>query len=127
MATKKTAPAKKSAPSKEERPTRKSTAERRSSENGRPARRKSPSPGDIAKLAAQQLLELTGQAAEGVTALERTDDGWRVEIEVVETRRIPDTTDRLAVYEVAVDDRGDLIGYSRTRRYVRGRDDGESR
>lgn len=84
-------------------------------------------PGEIAKRAARQLLELTGRAAEGVTALERTDEGWRVEIEVLETRRIPDTTDMLAVYAVEVDGDGNLLGYSRTRRYVRGREDGEAR
>ena len=74
----------------------------------------------IGREAAQQLLELTGREAEGVTGLERTDDGWRVEVEVVEVRRIPDTTDVLALYEVTVDEDGDLEGYRRLRRYSRG-------
>lgn len=123
--TKKAAPAEKSASSKEEGSARRSAAERRSAGEGRPAQKKPRGPAEIAKRAAQQLLELTGRAAEGVTALERTDDGWRVEIEVLETRRIPDTTDMLAVYDVTVDSRGNLVGYTRTRRYVRGREDGE--
>jgi hypothetical protein len=74
----------------------------------------------IGREAAQQLLELTGREAEGVTGLERTDDGWRVEVEVVEVRRIPDTTDVLALYEITVDEDGDLEGYRRLRRYSRG-------
>jgi hypothetical protein len=74
----------------------------------------------IGREAAQQLLELTGREAEGVTGLERTDDGWRVEVEVVEVRRIPDTTDVLALYEITVDEDGDLEGYRRLRRYTRG-------
>lgn len=74
----------------------------------------------VAASAAQQLLELTGKQAEGVTGLERTDDGWTVQVEVVEVRRIPDTTDVLALYEVDVDDDGDLTGYHRVRRYARG-------
>ncbi len=74
----------------------------------------------VAAGAAQQLLELTGREAEGVTGLERTDDGWRVEVEVVEVRRIPDTTDVLALYEVTLDDEGELEGYRRLRRYGRG-------
>jgi len=41
-------------------------------------------------------------------------------VEVVEVRRIPDTTDVLALYEVTVDDDGALEGYRRRRRYVRG-------
>ncbi|MFP5253033.1 MAG: gas vesicle protein GvpO [Actinomycetes bacterium] len=74
----------------------------------------------IAQEAARQLLELTGREAEGVVAMERTDDGWRIEVEVLEVRRIPDTTDVLALYEVTVDQDGDLEGYRRLRRYGRG-------
>ena len=74
----------------------------------------------VAREAAQQLLELTGKAPEGVTGFERTDDGWKVEVEVVEVRRIPDTADILALYELSVDEDGELEGYRRLRRYSRG-------
>ena len=74
----------------------------------------------IAASAAQQLLELTGRQAEGVTGLERSEDGWTVQVEVVEVRRIPETTDVLALYEVQTDERGELMGYRRLRRYARG-------
>jgi len=74
----------------------------------------------VALEAARQLLELTGKAAEGVTSLQRTDDGWQVQVEVVEVRRIPDTTDVLAIYELDVDEQGALQGYHRLRRYTRG-------
>jgi hypothetical protein len=74
----------------------------------------------VAREAAQQLLELTGREAEGVTSLERTDDGWRIEVEVVEVRRIPDTTDVLAIYEIEADEEGNIEGYRRLRRYSRG-------
>jgi hypothetical protein len=74
----------------------------------------------IAAMAAQQLLQLTGREVEGVTGLQRTDDGWVVEVEVVEVRRIPETTDVLALYELTVDSDGDLEGYRRLRRYGRG-------
>ncbi len=75
---------------------------------------------EIAQEAARQLLELTGKEAEGVTGLERTDDGWTVQVEVVEVRRIPDTTDVLALYDVDTDERGNMQGYRRVRRYARG-------
>jgi len=74
----------------------------------------------VAREAAQQLLELTGREAEGVTGLERTEDGWKVEVEVVEVRRIPDTTDVLAIYEIEADEEGNVEGYRRLRRYSRG-------
>lgn len=74
----------------------------------------------VAQSAAAQLLELAGREAEGVTGIQRTEDGWKVLVEVVEVRRIPDTTDVLALYEVMVDEDGDLEGYRRLRRYARG-------
>ena len=74
----------------------------------------------VAQSAAAQLLELAGREAEGVTGIERTEDGWKVLVEVVEVRRIPDTTDILALYEVTTDEDGDLEGYRRLRRYARG-------
>jgi Gas vesicle synthesis protein GvpO len=82
----------------------------------RPAARAS----QVAATAAGELLELTGKAVEGVTGLESTDDGWTVQVEVVEVRRIPDTTDVLALYEVSTDKQGSLLGYRRLRRYARG-------
>jgi hypothetical protein len=44
-----------------------------------------------------------------------------VDLEVVESRRIPDSTDILATYRVETDDEGDLTGYQRMSRYVRGK------
>ena len=92
----------------------------------RPARTTVPSPAQLTRRACDELGELLGREPEGVVSLERTEDGWRMGGEVVETRRIPDTADELAEYEVEVDKRGRLMGYRRARRYARGqvRDDG---
>lgn len=74
----------------------------------------------VAAEAARQLGQLTGRQSEGVTGLEKTEDGWKVQVEVVEVRRIPETTDVLAIYEIDADDEGNLEGYRRLRRYTRG-------
>jgi|SwirhisoilCB1_FD_contig_41_5621838_length_1587_multi_1_in_0_out_0_2 hypothetical protein len=74
----------------------------------------------VAANAALELLELTGREVEGVTGLQRTEDGWTVQVEVVEVHRIPDTTDVLALYEVETDSHGSMLGYRRIRRYARG-------
>jgi hypothetical protein len=66
------------------------------------------------------VLDLTGKPAESVTGLERADDGWTVEVEVLELERIPSTTDVLATYQVSLDDDGELLGCRRVRRYLRG-------
>lgn len=78
------------------------------------------SPAALARRASAELAELIGRNPEGVVSMQKTDDGWRIGVEVVETRRIPDTADILAEYEVSADARGHLTGYRRARRYTRG-------
>lgn len=79
-------------------------------------------PAQAAREAMRQLQELTQREVEGVTGIEKGDDGgWTVTVEVVESRRIPDTADVLAEYEVGVDAKGELTTYSRQSRYLRGR------
>ncbi|MBM7171122.1 gas vesicle protein [Streptomyces sp. G44] len=82
-------------------------------------------PGPMAALRAAQtqLAELTGMTAESVSSFERTDEGWLLEIEVLELARVPDTMSLLASYEVRLDPQGELTGYRRIRRYERGRSD----
>ena len=115
--TAKKAPARKRTTKKS--PARK-TAPRKASARTEPARPRRMTGTRVAGEAARQLLELTGKQAEGVIGLERTEDGWKVEIEVLELSRIPNTTDVLASYEVTVDSDGELEGYKRLHRYVRG-------
>ncbi|MFF5992717.1 gas vesicle protein GvpO [Prauserella flavalba] len=78
---------------------------------------------EAAEVAVEHIGKLTGREIVGVTSVEPTDDGWRVEIEVVEERRIPSTSDLLALYEVDLDLGGELLAYRRTRRFNRGRGD----
>jgi len=113
--TQKATPAKKTAAKKA--PARKAPAQRAAP--AAPA--KKPTAMEIARTAARQLMELSGRQPESVIGIERTEDGWDVELEVVESRRIPDSTDILATYRVQVDGDGDLTGYHRARRYVRGK------
>jgi hypothetical protein len=75
--------------------------------------------------ALQQITELTGKQPEGVTGVERGEDGWVVGVEVVEDRRIPSSSDILAIYEIELDMDGELMSYRRVRRYPRGRGDDE--
>lgn len=90
----------------------------RASDNGR---KRGPTPAEVARGAAAELAELLGRAPEAVVSLARTDDGWRIGLEVLEIRRVPETADVLAEYEVEADAGGRLVGYRRVRRYPRGR------
>jgi hypothetical protein len=73
-----------------------------------------------ARRAAEAVSELTGHEVETVISIAPRDDGWKIGVEVVETRRIPDSADILASYEVQLDSDGDLVSYRRTDRYARG-------
>jgi hypothetical protein len=74
----------------------------------------------MARRAAGYVAELTGKEPDGIVSLEQSgDDRWKVGVEVVETRRIPDSTDVLAVYEAELDAEGELVSYRRVKRYSR--------
>jgi len=77
--------------------------------------------------ARQQLEELLERPVETVSSLERTHDGWVAALEVVELKRIPETTDVMASYEMELDDDLNLRRYQQVRRYNRSqanREDG---
>lgn len=74
----------------------------------------------VARQAAEVLAMLTGRTPEAVTGIERHDDGWRVQLEVVETHKIPETADLMALYDVDLDSSGEFTGHRRVRRYSRG-------
>ncbi|WP_345012823.1 gas vesicle protein [Streptomyces shaanxiensis] len=82
-----------------------------------------PAPMEVLRQARAQLAELTGMNAETVTSFEHTEDGWTLEIEVLELARVPDTMSLMASYQVDLDPQGQLAGYRRVRRYERGRSD----
>ncbi|WP_318200487.1 gas vesicle protein [Streptomyces sp. SCL15-4] len=82
-----------------------------------------PTPMEVLREARTQLTELTGLVPETVSSFEQTEDGWSIEVEVLELARVPDTMSLMASYQVELDPEGQLTGYRRVRRYERGRAD----
>ncbi|MFD2685241.1 gas vesicle protein [Streptomyces phyllanthi] len=82
-----------------------------------------PKPMEVLRHARGQLAELTGMQPESVSSFEQTEDGWTLEIEVMELARVPDTMSLMASYQVELDPEGELTGYRKVRRYERGRAD----
>jgi hypothetical protein len=78
---------------------------------------------EVLREARAQFTELTGMSAESVTSFEQTEEGWSLEVEVLELARVPDTMSLMASYQVELDPDGELTGYRRLRRYERGRAD----
>jgi hypothetical protein len=98
-------------------------AEQKSNRNRRDGR--GPNPQDVARAAVETLAQLTGRRPETVLGIRREDDGWKVTVEVVELSRVPSSTDLLGSYLVSLDEKGEVVGYERSRRYQRGQVGGE--
>lgn len=97
-----------------------------SGSTGSRARRPELSSIRAAQRAVVQLHELTTRDIEAVVGMSKTDSGnWKVVVEVVEAHHFPDTSDVMAEYSVDVNAKGELVGYSRGERYLRGRPGGQ--
>ncbi|MFI8851606.1 gas vesicle protein [Streptomyces sp. 891-h] len=112
-------------PEQRERHTRTATktATKSAAASKRSASSRTKGPEEAARRACRGLSRLIGHEAEGVSAVRRAEEGWRVHVDVLEVPRIPDTTSLLATYEVELDGKGELTQYRRIRRYRRGASD----
>jgi hypothetical protein len=75
---------------------------------------------EAARAGLRQIAELTGKQPESVTGVAPTEDGWLVNVEVVEDSHIPSSADVLATYRIEMSLDGEMLSYRRERRYTRG-------
>lgn len=69
--------------------------------------------------ARNELQNLLGTEPERVSGFERSDSHWSVTLDVVDLRRVPESTDVLASYEVLLDDDRNVVSVTQKRRYRR--------
>jgi hypothetical protein len=118
-------------PEQEEKP--KPQREERQREERQPTKReplkgaKGDELADLATQARDLLRSLRGVEAESVSGIVRTPNGWTVTLEVVELRRIPESTDVLASYEIELDGDGKFLSFERGGRYSRSQAGGDGR
>lgn len=65
--------------------------------------------------AREELNMLIGLEIESTVSAEPNADGWRVTLEAIEKKAIPDSLDILAVYETMLDDKGKVSEFKRVR------------
>ena len=75
---------------------------------------------ELTLVAKETVADLTGYPPEAVSGLQWDGDSWLVTVDVCELERVPSTTDVMASYVVQLDERGGIVGYKRTRRFIRG-------
>jgi len=75
---------------------------------------------EIVEKAEQEFARLSKTPVNGIVSLSKTEDGWVVLLEALERKAIPDTMDVLGLYEVRLDDAGNLLGFERKKLRKRG-------
>jgi hypothetical protein len=75
---------------------------------------------EIIKKAQEEFARLSKIPVDGVIGLSKSEEGWVVLLEGLERRAIPDTMDVLGLYEVRMDNEGNLLGFDRKKLRKRG-------
>jgi hypothetical protein len=75
---------------------------------------------EIIKKAQKDFTLLSKIQVDGVIGLSKSEEGWVVSLEGLERRAIPDTMDVLGIYEVRLDNEGNLLGFERKKLRKRG-------
>jgi len=67
----------------------------------------------LVETAREDLASLTGLELGSTLSTLKDEKGWRVQVEMVEKKSLPDSMDILATYEVLMDDEGNLLEFKR--------------
>ena len=71
--------------------------------------------GEVIEKARSDLSKLTSLEISSTLSAARDEDGWVVNMEVIEKHSLPDGMDVLATYETRVDPDGNMIEFKRIR------------
>lgn len=75
---------------------------------------------NLAEQAKSQLAEVTGLKPVTVTGTFKDEQGWHIEVDMLEMSRIPPATDVLGDYDVLMDEDGNMVKFERKRTRLRG-------
>jgi len=75
---------------------------------------------EVTKVAEKELAALTKLESSGVKGVSRDEEGWHVTVEMIEKKSIPDGMDLLALYEVTLDEEGNVLKFERGKLRKRG-------
>jgi hypothetical protein len=75
---------------------------------------------DIAKIAKEKLVELTGFSSPNVIGINKEEDIWHITVEITEKPSPAPNLEILGIYDVQADISGNLLGYERIGMRKRG-------
>ena len=75
---------------------------------------------EISKRALPKVEEALKKKPESVSSLEKTEKGWRMEVQVLERKAVPDSFDLLSVFELSLDASGNVLGFKQIKKMRRG-------
>lgn len=67
----------------------------------------------LVERAREDLSSLTGLELGSTLSVTKDEQGWKVQVEMVEKKSLPDGMDILATYEALMDGEGDMIEFKR--------------
>lgn len=74
---------------------------------------------EVTEQTKHQLAQVTGLQPVTVTGTFKDEVGWHVHVDMLEMRRVPDSTDVLGYYEVLLTDDGTLVNFKRKCSHLR--------
>ena len=74
---------------------------------------------ELTEQAKDHLARATGLKPVLVSGTFKDEQGWHVFMDMLEMRRIPDSTDVLGYYEVLLSDDGAMVNFRRKRSHLR--------
>ena len=75
---------------------------------------------ELIKKAEEDFASLSKLPVNAIIGIAKNNEEWAVSLEAVERRAIPDTMDVLGLYEVRLDNEGNLLGFDRKKLRKRG-------
>lgn len=75
---------------------------------------------EIQKKVVPEIKEILKQEPESISSIEKTNDGWVIQCDVLEKKSIPETYDLLKIFEFRLDKLCKVMGFKQIKKIRRG-------
>ena len=75
---------------------------------------------DIQKKIFSAAKELLKKEPESISSIEKSEKGWKVQVDVLERKAVPDKFDLLKIFEFSLDSNGKVLGFKQIKKIQRG-------